>query len=157
MNWATPALTRMEAMAESAVVMIRELLRQPQLLGFSFLIGLVLASVVWSAIVLAHARSKISAAERRIEEQEASRAQALSAMEERVKALSEKFQEVRQQPPAAGIPTLPRQGFNLSKRSQALRMHRRGDTPEQIAASLDITRQEVDLLLKVHRIVVSSF
>ena len=36
-------------------------------------------------------------------------------------------------------------------------MHRRGDPPEQIAASLEIPLQELDLLVKVHRIVMSSF
>jgi hypothetical protein len=35
-------------------------------------------------------------------------------------------------------------------------MHRRGDSPERIAAALDIPLQEVDLLLKVHRIVISN-
>ena len=34
-------------------------------------------------------------------------------------------------------------------------MHRRGDPPEQIAATLAVSRQEVDLLLKVHRIVMT--
>jgi hypothetical protein len=35
-------------------------------------------------------------------------------------------------------------------------MHRRGDPPEQIAAALDVPYQEIELLLKVHRIVLSS-
>ena len=45
--------------------------------------------------------------------------------------------------------------MNLSKRSQVLRMGRRGDTPEQVAAALAVPLQEVDLLVKVHRIVLS--
>jgi hypothetical protein len=44
--------------------------------------------------------------------------------------------------------------MNLSKRSQVLRMHRRGDPPDQIATSLAVPRQEVELLLKVQRIVL---
>jgi hypothetical protein len=35
-------------------------------------------------------------------------------------------------------------------------MHRRGDSADQIATALEIPLQEVDLLLKVHRIVISS-
>jgi hypothetical protein len=35
-------------------------------------------------------------------------------------------------------------------------MHRRGEGVEQIASALELPRQEVDLLLKVHRIVLSS-
>lgn len=56
--------------------------------------------------------------------------------------------------PAAAGPVRP--AMNLNKRSQALRLHRRGDPPEAIAASLGLPVQEVDLLIKVHRIVISS-
>ncbi|MBX7132208.1 MAG: DUF2802 domain-containing protein [Fimbriimonadaceae bacterium] len=46
--------------------------------------------------------------------------------------------------------------MNLTKRSQALRMHRRGEKAEQIAATLQIPRSEVELLLKVHRSIVDQ-
>ncbi len=51
------------------------------------------------------------------------------------------------------IPQLapPRPGMNTSRRSQVLRMHRRGERPEQIATALGIAQGEVDLLLKVHQ------
>ena len=48
------------------------------------------------------------------------------------------------------------QSVNVSKRSLALRMHRRGETPEQIAATLSIPRNEVELLLKVHKSVLEQ-
>jgi hypothetical protein len=52
-------------------------------------------------------------------------------------------------------PALPfRSGINLSRRSQALRLYRRGETPEQIASSLMVPTGEVRLLLKVHRLVM---
>jgi len=44
--------------------------------------------------------------------------------------------------------------INLSRRSQALRLHRRGETPEQIATALMVPVGEVRLLLKVHRLAV---
>jgi len=47
-----------------------------------------------------------------------------------------------------------RSGINLSRRSQALRLYRRGETPEQIASSLMVPTGEVRLLLKVHRLVM---
>jgi hypothetical protein len=53
-------------------------------------------------------------------------------------------------------PALPRPGLNLSTRSQALRMHRRGNPPERIAAALQVPLQEVDLLLKVQRIIAGN-
>ena len=45
----------------------------------------------------------------------------------------------------------PAQALNLNKRGQVLRMRRRGENPETIAAALSIPRNEVDLLLKVHQ------
>mgnify|MGYP005849321781 CR=1 FL=1 len=44
----------------------------------------------------------------------------------------------------------PRPGMNISRRSQIIRLHRRGERPEQIAASLGLPQGEVDLLLKLH-------
>jgi hypothetical protein len=69
--------------------------------------------------------------------------------------LSAQVRELERQP-ASAAPGVPRQAMNLSRRSQAIRMHRRGEDPAQIAASLELPRQEVDLLLKVHQIVVSG-
>jgi hypothetical protein len=46
-----------------------------------------------------------------------------------------------------------RSGMNLNKRTQALRQYRLGQTSGDIAKSLDMPKTEVDLLLKVHRIV----
>jgi len=48
-------------------------------------------------------------------------------------------------------PAWPSGGINLNKRVQALRMYRKGDAPETIAAALMLPRQEVELLLKVEQ------
>lgn len=56
---------------------------------------------------------------------------------------------------AVQAPT-PSLSMNLTKRSQALRMYRRGEKAEQIAEALQIPRNEIDLLLKVHRSVVEQ-
>lgn len=55
-----------------------------------------------------------------------------------------------EQPPAVAVPTggVP-PSFNLNKRSQALRMHRRGESSDKIAAFLQIPKGEVDLLIKI--------
>lgn len=55
---------------------------------------------------------------------------------------------------SGAVPVL--QSVNLNKRSLALRMHRRGESPEQIAAALNIPRNEVELLLKVHKSVLEE-
>ena len=49
----------------------------------------------------------------------------------------------------------PKQGLNTNHRGQVLRMHRRGERPEQIAAALSLPQNEVDLLLKVHQAICS--
>ena len=51
-------------------------------------------------------------------------------------------------------PMPPKSGLNLNKRSQAIRMSRRGDQAEKIAAALNLPRREVELLLKVQSRVV---
>lgn len=79
----------------------------------------------------------------------------VQAVRQTLEALAVQVQEAQQQARQMA-PALPRPGLNLTRRSQALRMHRRGESTDQIAASLEIPRQEVDLLLKVHRIVIGS-
>ena len=44
-----------------------------------------------------------------------------------------------------------RSGMNLTKRSQALHMFRRGESPKAIATTLSLPQREVDLLVKVQR------
>jgi hypothetical protein len=80
----------------------------------------------------------------------------LQALRDSLEALAAQLHDLQNHPPVAPPPGLPKPGINLSKRSHALRMHRRGEAPEQIASTLELPRQEVDLLLKVHRIVLSS-
>jgi hypothetical protein len=58
--------------------------------------------------------------------------------------------------PASASSATLRTGLNLTKRSQILRMHRSGDAPDHIASALELPQQEVDLLIKVHRIVLQS-
>lgn len=53
-------------------------------------------------------------------------------------------------------PEPPRSGLNLTKRSQVIRMSRRGERAENIAASLSLPRGEVDLLLKINALAVNN-
>jgi hypothetical protein len=54
-------------------------------------------------------------------------------------------------------PVPPKSGLNLNKRSQVIRMSRRGDQAAKIASSLSLPQREVELLLKVYsRVVYSS-
>jgi hypothetical protein len=80
----------------------------------------------------------------------------LQSVRDSLEALAAQLHDLQNHPPVAPPPGIPKPGLNLSKRSHALRMHRHGEGAEQIAAALDLPRQEVELLLKVHRIVLSS-
>ena len=57
---------------------------------------------------------------------------------------------------ASPTPAMPGISMNVTKRSQALRMYRRGDSPEQIASVLRMPRNEVDLLLKVQKVLAEQ-
>jgi hypothetical protein len=80
----------------------------------------------------------------------------LATLRTTVDALAAQVHDLQSHPPVALAPGLPKPGLNLNKRSQALRMHRRGEAADQIAAALELPRQEVDLLIKVHRVVLST-
>lgn len=54
-------------------------------------------------------------------------------------------------------PQPPKSGLNLNKRTQVIRMSRRGEQAEKIADMLNLPRREVELLLKVHgRVIYNS-
>jgi hypothetical protein len=113
------------------------------LLGFSVVLS-VAAIGVGLLVVLADDRSRAGL----------ERCQA--ALQAALDGLAARVQEIELHPPAAATPPGPRAGLNISKRSQVLRMHRKGDQPDRIAAALEIPLHEVDLLIKVHRIVIGS-
>jgi len=114
-----------------------------------------LSALLVGLFALIQIRVLLRASGRHFEAFHTERDAALDALRSSLTDLAAQIHDLQSQPPA-GPPGLPRAAFNLSKRSQALRMHRKGDTPAQIAAALDIPPQEVDLLVKVHRIVVSN-
>jgi hypothetical protein len=72
----------------------------------------------------------------------------LALMAEAAERMQSQLEETSRPAPAAQ----PGQSLNLNKRGQVLRMRRRGETPETIAAALRIPQNEVTLLLKVHEL-----
>jgi hypothetical protein len=81
----------------------------------------------------------------------------LTQAKNRLAEIEQQFRDSEEQRSAGPSPASPPWAINLSKRSQVLRMYRRGDTPQQISSALQIPQKEVDLLVKVHRIVVGSY
>ena len=123
------------------------------LLGFAIVLAVAAIGVslfaVWRAqvlVVLADERARAGLEQCRA---------ATTSLQKALDGLAAQVQDLSQQPSAA-LPPVPRAGLNLCKRSQVLRMHRKGDPPDRIAAALEVPLQEVDLLIKVHRIVLSN-
>jgi hypothetical protein len=73
----------------------------------------------------------------------------------RMASLEERSQELSRVSGLLVPPAPLRSGLNISKRSQALQMLRRGETPQDISATLAIPRNEIDLLVKVQRMTLS--
>jgi hypothetical protein len=126
------------------------------MLPLALLSGLVLAAVAASLFALFGSKAMIRSANDRVSGAQTQFEEGIQAIHQTVEALAAQVQEVQQQSRVMAAPGLPKPGLNLTKRSQALRMHRRGDSPDQIAATLEIPLQEVDLLIKVHRIVLGA-
>jgi hypothetical protein len=74
----------------------------------------------------------------------------------KLELLDERWKELSQISSLLVAPAAPRSGLNLNKRSQALRLSRRGEAPRDIAAALSIPQNEVELLVKVQKIMVSG-
>jgi hypothetical protein len=122
----------------------------------AILCGLALAAVAASLFALFGSKAMIRSANDRVRDAQTQFEEGLQAMRQTVEGLAAQVQDVQQQPRVMVAPGLPKPGLNLTKRSQALRMHRRGDSPDLIAATLEIPLQEVDLLIKVNRIVLAA-
>lgn len=126
------------------------------LLPLSILCGLILCATGVSLFALHRSHCLLREMDRLAGGKQSRTDHGLQALRDTVDALAAQIHDLQSHPPVAPTPGLPRPGLNLSKRSHALRMHRRGEGAGQIATALELPRQEVDLLLKVHRIVLSS-
>jgi hypothetical protein len=74
---------------------------------------------------------------------------AIQDLRSELRRLEERAERLVEPPPAAS-------GLNIGKRSQVVRMHRRGEAPGQIAAALSLPEREVELLLKVEKAAMAS-
>jgi hypothetical protein len=126
------------------------------LLPLSLLCGLILCATAVCLLAVFRAHSLVREMKARADHKQSDNTAGLQSLRDTVDALAAQLHDLQSHPPVAPPPGLPKPGLNLSKRSHALRLHRRGENAEQIAAALELPRQEVELLLKVHRIVLSS-
>jgi hypothetical protein len=122
----------------------------------SVLSGVVLCGTAISLFVVHRAHCLLGELKQQKSGESAREQSEVDAVRASVDALAAQIHDIQSHPPTVLAPGLPKPGLNLSKRSQALRMHRRGEAADQIAATLEVPRQEVELLIKVHRIVLST-
>ncbi len=126
-------------------------------ISLAILCALALAAVGASWFALISAKAVVQKAGQRTNDLESRMETAVQALQTRVDEMSAEMREVAHQPaPVSSAPAVPRPGMNLTTRSQVLRLNRRGESVEQISKLLTVPRQEVELLLKVHRIVLGT-
>jgi len=77
-------------------------------------------------------------------------------LEIQLQQLNERVREAEERAGIPIAPPSPKASLNLNKRTQVLRMSRRGERAENIAASLSLPRREVELLLKIHGLVLNG-
>jgi hypothetical protein len=118
--------------------------------------ALALASLAVSVYALFNAHKLFHAAKIITETVRAECAGIVATAQSQCNAIALELQAVKSHAPTETLPGTPRAGMNLTRRSHALRLHRTGSSPEHIAASLEVPRQEVELLLKVHEIVLNN-
>jgi hypothetical protein len=114
------------------------------------------AALAASLFAIWWTRAMVNAAERRMKAAGERLENTLRNGREKIESLTAQVRDMPQQGSAPAIVCPPKSSLNMNKRSQVLRMHRLGDAPEQIAIALEIPLQEVDLLLKVQRIVLRN-
>ncbi len=102
------------------------------------------------------AKREIRRLQLRMKQQNVLLQEAYDRMEFAVEQLKKQFGELEGKTGEMVPPSPAQSGMNLNKRTQAARMFRRGERPEQIAAALSLPRNEVALLLKIHQASMAS-
>lgn len=94
---------------------------------------------------------------RQLEAEREQRSAAIDTFQSSLSRLEQALEEASESTASAPMPIVPlNASMNINKRGQALRMHRRGESLEQIATTLQVPRSEVELLLKVQRAVIGQ-
>ncbi len=117
--------------------------------------GLLLAGSAAGFLAVFRARGLVETAERRRRLAQTELEAGVLELRRRLEGLATQMEEIRSLPHFT-TPPAAKSGMNLSRRSQALRLYRRGEPADRIAQELGLPVQEVELLIKVHEIVLST-
>lgn len=113
---------------------------------------LVAAGLLLCVVLFLLLKIEVHALGRRSEARRQALETRLTQLEQAVAELRADLRETEERTGVLAPPVAPRSGMNLTTRAQALRMYRRGEPPERIAAALQIPENEVRLLIKVHQL-----
>jgi hypothetical protein len=121
-----------------------------------FLYGVVGLGLGFCLYLFISLKCEIRALEKRGQAAETTLAETIAEMGASLDVVRAELRELQEQTGMLVPPAPAKSGLNLSKRGQVLQMFRRGQAPEQIAASLGLPLTEIDLLIKVHQIVLEQ-
>lgn len=113
--------------------------------------GAVLGLYLFVTLKIEGRRREIRAAQK-----ERQLAAAMEGLQGAIEALRYDLRTVETQTGMLTAPQPPRAGMNIKSRTRAVKMQRHGQTAAQIATELGLPLKEVELLLKVHQIVVKQ-
>jgi len=114
------------------------------------------AGLIAFLLIFLSLKQEIRRLKLRLDRQQADNATTARDFNVRLEAITLRLRDSEDRAGVLVAPEPPRSGLNLTKRSQVIRMSRRGERAENIAASLSLPRGEVDLLLKINALVVGS-
>ena len=118
--------------------------------------ALVAAGSIACLFVFLTLKQEIRSLKSRLDRQQAGEVAAAWNLKVRFEEITLRLRDSEERAGVLVAPEPARSGLNLTKRSQVIRMSRRGERAENIAASLSLPRGEVDLLLKINALVAGT-
>lgn len=120
------------------------------------LLALVAAGLVLCLLLFLLTKLELAGLAKRMEREDRETRAALDGIRKAVAELQLTVRDIEERTGVLVPPAPPRSGLNLTTRAQALRMFRRGETPERIAAALHVPENEIRLLLKVQELATAA-
>jgi hypothetical protein len=106
---------------------------------------------------VAQLRTRAGKQEKTFEAETARLSAEIAELKGQILELEESSNSIAPSTAVAGSPSPTGNSVNNTLRSKVLKLHRLGQSPDRIAGSLRVPKGEVDLLVKVHRIVMRPY
>lgn len=120
------------------------------------LLGLVAAGLLLCLVLFLFAKLELARLSRRLEREAREARASIETLRQSLTEMQLAVRDIEERTGVLAPPAPPRSGMNLTTRAQALRMLRRGETPERIAAALHVPEHEIRLLVKVQELTASA-